>query len=239
MKEQVVDVTRRDTAGKNVSRRLRKAGRIPAILYGAGKEPVPLTVDPNRIKEIIRSESGVNTIFQLNLSGTDQKRHAMIKEYQVEPIEGRLLHADFLRIQMDAVIDVDVPVVLKGEPAGVKLDGGILEHVTRQVRVSCLPGDIPEHVDIDVSELKIGDHLSVSDLPKSDRYRITSDPGLVLAVCSAPAKEEVVTPGVGEAALAPAEPEVIKKGKPLAEGEAAEAGGDDKKKEAKKPEGKK
>jgi len=240
MKEQVVDVTRRDTAGKNVSRRLRRAGRIPAILYGAGKEPVPLTVDPDRIKEIIRSESGVNTIFQLNLSGTDQKRHAMIKEYQVEPIEGRLLHADFVRIQMDAVIEVDVPVVLKGEPAGVKLDGGILEHVTRQVRVSCLPGDIPEHADIDVSELKIGDHLSVADLPKSDKYRIISDPGLILAVCSAPAKEEVVTPGAGEAALAPAEPEVIKKGKPIAEGEAAEAGpADDKKKEAKKPEGKK
>ena len=241
MKDTVVDVARRETFGKNISRRLRRSGRIPAILYGAGKEPVPLTVDPDRLREIFRSESGVNTIFQLNLAGTEQRRHVMIKEYQVDPIEGRLLHADFVRIQMDAVIEVEVTVVLKGESQGVKLDGGILEQVTRQVRVSCLPGDIPEHLDIDVSALKIGDHLSVSDLKQSDRYRIISDPTLVLAVCSPPAKEEAPAAGVVDAAAAaPTEPEVIKKGKAVAEGEEAAAGeGDDKKKEARKPEGKK
>ncbi|HZM69019.1 MAG TPA: 50S ribosomal protein L25 [Candidatus Cryosericum sp.] len=241
MNEQVVDVTKRETSGKNVSRRLRRSGQIPAILYGGGRDAVPLTVDPDRIRDIIRSESGVNTIFLLNLAGTDQRRHVMIKEYQVDPVEGRLIHADFLRIQMDAVMEVEVPVVLKGEPQGVKLDGGILEHVTRQVRVSCLPGDIPEHLDIEVTTLKIGDHLSVADLPKSDRYRILSDPALIVAVCSPPAKEEVAAPAAAEAVTAaPAEPEVLKKGKAAAEGEEAEgAEAEEKKKDTKKPEGKK
>jgi large subunit ribosomal protein L25 len=241
MKEQVVDVTRREAIGKNVSRRLRRSGQIPAILYGGGRDPVSLTVDPDRIRDIIRSESGVNTIFLLNLAGTDQRRHVMIKDYQVDPVEGRLIHADFLRIQMDAVMEVEVPVVLKGEAQGVKLDGGILEQVTRQVRVSCLPGDIPEHLDIEVTALKIGDHLSVADLPKTDRYRILSDPALIVAVCSPPAKEEVAAPAAAEAvAAAPAEPEVLKKGKAAAEGEEAEGGEpEEKKKDAKKPEGKK
>ena len=242
MKDVVVDVVRREEIGKNVSRRLRRSGRIPAVLYGAGRDAVALTVDPARLEQIIRSESGVNTIFQLNLTGTDQKRHVMIREYQVHPVEGCLLHADFLRIQMDTVIEVDVPVLLLGEAAGVKLDGGILEPVTRQVRVSCLPADIPEHIDIDISTMKIGDHLSVSDLKGSDKYKVLSDGGLVLAVCSPPAKEEAPsTAVVAEAAPAPTEPEVIKKGKAAAEGEGEKAEEADKgeKKEARKPEGKK
>jgi large subunit ribosomal protein L25 len=240
MKEQVVDVTRREAAGKNVARRLRRAGSIPAILYGSGKDPVPLTVDPRRLLEILRSDSGVNTIFQLNLAGTDQRRHVMIREYQVDPIEGHLMHADFVRIQMDEAIEVEVPVRLVGESAGVKLDGGILEMVTRAVRVTCLPSNIPESLQIDVTAMKIGDHLSVSDLAKSDLYTIVSDPGLILAVCAPPAKEEVApTAAAAEAVAAPVEPEVIKKGKVVAEGE--EAGGDekDKEKKDKKPEGKK
>jgi large subunit ribosomal protein L25 len=242
MKDVMVDVTRREEMGKNVSRRLRRAGKIPAVLYGAGRDAVTLTVDPARLEQIIRSESGVNTIFQLNLAGTDQKRHVMIREYQVHPVEGTLLHADFLRIQMDEVIEVDVPVRLKGEAAGVKLEGAIMEQVTRQVRVSCLPADIPEHIDIDVSAMKIGDHLSVADLPGSDRYKVLSESGLVLAVCSPPAKEEEpVAAAAAEAAPAATEPEVIKKGKAAAEGEGekAEEGDKGEKKEARKPEGKK
>jgi large subunit ribosomal protein L25 len=240
MKEQVVDVARREACGKNISRRLRRGGQIPAVLYGAGKEPIPLVVDPRRLVEIIQSESGANTLFQLNMAGTEQRRHVMIKEYQVDPIEGHLLHADFVRIQMDEVIEVDVPVALTGEAAGVKLDGGILEVVTRNVRISCLPADIPDHVDIDISPMKIGDNLKVSDLGKSDRYKVVSDPGLILAVCAAPAKEEVVAPAAEVAAPTATEPEVIKKGKAVAEGEeGAVAEGEDKKKEAKKPEGKK
>jgi large subunit ribosomal protein L25 len=240
MKEQVVDVARREAAGKNVARRLRRAGSIPAILYGAGKEPVSLTVDPRRLLEIMRSDSGVNTIFQLNLAGTDQRRHVMIREYQVDPIEGRLMHADFVRIQMDEAIEVEVPVRLAGEAAGVKLDGGILEQVTRAVRVACLPSNIPETLQIDISAMKIGDNLKVADLAKSDRYTILSDPGLILAVCAPPAKEEVAPTAVAaEVIAAPAEPEVIKKGKAVAEGD--EAAGDEKEKEKKekKSEGKK
>jgi large subunit ribosomal protein L25 len=242
MKDVVLDVARREELGKNVSRRLRRAGKIPAVLYGAGREAIALTVDPARLEQIIRSESGVNTIFQLNLTGTDQKRHVMIREYQVHPVEGRLLHADFLRIQMDTLIEVDVPVLLKGEATGVKLDGGILEPVTRQVRVSSLPGDIPENLAIDVSAMKIGDHLSVSDLPKNDKYKVLSEGGLILAVCSPPAKEEAPAgAATAEAAPATSEPEVIKKGKSAAEGEGEKAEEPDKgdKKDARKPEGKK
>ncbi|HZN04648.1 MAG TPA: 50S ribosomal protein L25 [Candidatus Polarisedimenticolia bacterium] len=237
MKELVVDVTRREVLGKNASRRLRRSGSIPAVLYGGGKEPVILQVDPVRIEQILRSESGVNTIFQLNLAGTDQRRHVMIREYQVDPLEGELLHADFLRIAMDAVIEVEVPIRLHGESAGVKLDGGILEPVTRTVRVSCLPGDIPEHLDLDVSAMKINDHLSVADLPKSDKFTLLSDPGLIVVVVAPPAKEEAAaTPSVEAAAPAPSEPEVIKKGKQVAEGEEGKADEADKKG---KPEAKK
>jgi large subunit ribosomal protein L25 len=239
MREIVVDVKSRESLGKNPSRRLRHQGLIPAIVYGAKKDPVPVVVDPKKILEIIHSESGVNTIFQLGLAEKEARRHVMIKEYQVDPVKGNLIHADFVRIQMDEVIEVDVPVQVTGEAAGVKLDGGILDHVTRQVRVSCLPADIPEHVTIDVTPLKIGDALRVSDLPKSDRYRILSEPDQTLVVVSPPAKEEVVAPAAEAAPAAPAEPEVIKKGKAAEEepGEAAE-GDDAKKREAKKPEGK-
>jgi large subunit ribosomal protein L25 len=239
MKEIVVEVKSRDVFGKNPSRRLRHQGLIPAIVYGAKKDPVPVVVDPKKILEIIRSESGVNTIFQLNLADREARRHVMIKEYQVDPVRGNLIHADFVRIQMDEVIEVEVPVQVTGEAAGVKLDGGILDHVTRLVRVSCLPGDIPEHISIDVTPLKIGDALRVSDLPGSDKYRILSDADVTLVVVSPPAKEEVAAPAAEAAPAAPTEPEVIKKGKVAEEeaGEAAEAD-ESKKKEAKKPEGK-
>jgi large subunit ribosomal protein L25 len=239
MKEIVVDVKGRESFGKNASRRLRHQGLIPAIVYGSKKDPVPVVVDPKKILEIIRSESGVNTIFQLNLAEKEARRHVMIKEYQVDPVKGHLLHADFVRIQMDEVIEVDVPIQVTGEAAGVKLDGGILDHVTRQVRVSSLPADIPDHITIDVTALKIGDALRVSDLPKSDAYRILSEPDLTLVVVSQPAKEEVAATAAEAAPAAPAEPEVIKKGKAVEEeqGEAGE-GEDTKKKEARKPEGK-
>ncbi|HEV8702879.1 MAG TPA: 50S ribosomal protein L25 [Candidatus Polarisedimenticolia bacterium] len=240
MKELVVDVKGRGDLGKNESRRLRSQGQIPAIVYGARKDPVPVVVDPKKILEIIHSESGVNTIFQLNLAEKEARRHVMIKEYQVDPVKGNLIHADFVRIQMDEVIEVEVPVQVTGEAAGVKLDGGILEHVTRLVRVSCLPGDIPEHITIDVTPLKIGDALRVSDLPTSDRYRILTETDQTLVVVSPPAKEETVAPAAEAAPAAPAEPEVIKKGKVVEEGAAeAEEGEAAKKKEAKKPEGKK
>jgi large subunit ribosomal protein L25 len=245
MKDVIVEVKGREQMGKNSSRRLRHEGLIPAIVYGGKRDPVAVAVDPRRLLEIIRSESGANTIFQVNLAGTERRRHVMIKEYQVDPVKGRLIHADLVRIQMDEVLEVEVPVQVVGEAAGVKLDGGILEHVTREVRVSCLPGDIPEHVSIDVSPLKIGDHLRVSDLPGNDRYKILTDAEQILVVVSPPAKEEVVAPVAEVAAAAPSEPEVMKKGKAATEGAEGpaeaepEEKGDARKKEAKKPEGKK
>lgn len=246
MKELVVEVKSREDLGKNASRRLRSEGQIPAIVYGARKEPVPVVVDPKKILEIIHSESGVNSIFQISLAEKEVRGHVMIKEYQVDPVKGNLIHADFVRIQMDEVIEVDVPVQVTGEAAGVKLDGGILEHVTRQVRVSCLPGDIPEHITIDVTPLKIGDALRVSDLPRSDRYRILTETDQTLVVVSPPAKEEIAVAAAEAAPAAPVEPEVIKKGKATEEepGEAEETDEARKaeaarKKEAKKPEGKK
>src|SRR5216117_3115240 len=141
MKELVIEVKPREDLGKNAARRLRHQGLIPGIVYGAKKDPVPVVVDPKRLLEIIHSESGVNTIFQLGLAEKDARRHVMIKGYQVDPVKGNLIHADFLRIQMDEVIAVEVPVKVRGEAAGVRLDGSMLDHVTRQVRVYCRSGD--------------------------------------------------------------------------------------------------
>lgn len=233
MNEMIVDVERREAAGKNVARRLRRSGRIPAILYGTGKDPVSLIVDPRRLVDILRSHAGQNTVFQLNLAGTDQRRHVMIREYQVDPVGGQLIHADFVRIEMNVAIEVEVPVLLQGEAAGVKLDGGILEIVTRQVRISSLPANIPDGLALDIAPMKIGDHRSVSDLATSDTYTILSDPHVILVVCSPPAKEEPAPGAVVEVAAAPAEPEVIKKGKQVEEGAEAE-GGDKKEKKAEK-----
>jgi len=242
MKNMVVEVQPRTQLGKNESRRLRHAGLIPGIVYGAGRDAVPFTVDPRKLLDIVHSDSGVNTIFELNLGGPEPRAHVMIREYQVDPVKGRLIHADLVRIQMDEELEVDVPVQVTGEAAGVKLDGGILDHVTREVRVACLPGDIPEHITIDVAPLKIGDAIRVADLPKSDRYRVLTEPDVTLVVVAPPAKEEAAAVVPEVAAAAPAEPEVIKKGKAAAEtaeGGEAEEEGEGRKKDAKKPEGKK
>ncbi|HXH28138.1 MAG TPA: 50S ribosomal protein L25, partial [Candidatus Polarisedimenticolia bacterium] len=189
MKETVVAVKGRATVGKNNSRRLRRMGLIPAVVYGGGGAPVPVAVEPKSLLQILHSESGVNTIFQLDLEGADERRHVMIKDYQTDPVKDRLMHADLLRIAMDEVIEVDVPLHIVGEAVGVKVDGGILDHVTRDIRIACLPGNIPEQIRIDVSALKIGDALRVSDLAADDRYRILSEPEQTLVVISAPAKE--------------------------------------------------
>jgi len=232
MKELIVEVQPRDRAGKNESRRLRGQGMIPGIVYGDGKEPVQIAVDPKKVLEILRSESGANTLFQLSLAGWDARRHVMIREYQVDPVKGSLMHADFVRIQMDAAIEVDVPIRIVGEAAGVKLDGGILEHVTRQVRVSCLPADIPEHIDIDVAPLKINDSVRVSDLPPGVKFKVLTDADQTLVVIAPPAKEEAPVAAAAEAApAAPVEPEVIKKGKAAAEEKAAVEEGEKKDKD--------
>ncbi len=220
MQELIVEVQERSNPGKNESRRLRRNEMVPAIVYGGKKEPRVIAVDPKLLLKILRSEAGANTIFQLNLKGTDQRRHVMIKEYQVDPIKGSLLHVDLVRIQMDEVIEVMVPIRIVGEAVGVKVDGGVLDHVHRDVRIESLPANIREHIDIDVRPLKIGDTRRVSDIPQSDRFEIMSDPEQILVVISAPTKDEAETPVVDEAeVVATAEPEVIKKGKAASEGE--------------------
>jgi large subunit ribosomal protein L25 len=217
--ETLVEAQPREANGKNVARRLRRGGKVPAVVYGAGKPAVSVSVDPKQIARILQSASGYNTIFDLQLDG--ERTKAMIVDWQYEPIKGALLHLDLKRIAMDQRLKVEVPVVLKGEAAGVKQQGGILDQVLRQVELECLPGDIPSRIVADVSHLEFGHVLRVSDL-QIDRSKVkilTPAEQAVAHVTSV--KEEVVpTPetAAAEAAAVPAEPEVIKKGKQEEEG---------------------
>jgi large subunit ribosomal protein L25 len=225
----------RTERGKNEARRVRRGGRIPAVLYGAKKETVAISVDPKQIARILTSESGHNSIFDVQVG--EERTKAMIVDWQYEPIKGALLHIDLKRIAMDERLKVSVPIMLKGEAAGVKQQGGILEQVLREVELECLPGDIPGHIDMDVSELVFGKLLRVSDLPRSASLKFLTDPNQTVAHIISVKEEVAPTPEAVavEAAAVPAEPEVIKKGKQEAEegeGEATEA----KPEKAEKPE---
>jgi large subunit ribosomal protein L25 len=215
--------TKRESRGKGPNRRLRQAGRIPAVLYGHKSENLPLEVDPKEIFKILHSHSGENTIFELNIPGRD-KVNCLIKEYQLEPVSHELLHADFYEVAMDETLEVDVPLVTQGESYGVKTEGGLLDIVHRELRVECLPADIPESLVVDVTNMKIGDLLRVKDIPISDKIKILEDPETVIVAVEHPrAEEEPVA--VAPEAETEAEPEVIKKGKavtPEEEGEEAE-----------------
>ena len=214
-----IEARGRQAGGKNVNRRIRKAGSIPAVIYGPGKESIPLLVNPGDLTRIMHSDSGQNTIFIVNVDGSPHA-NAMIKDYQLDPVKGNLIHADLIEIAMDRLLEVTVEVEPVGEAAGVKLDGGIMDFVTRSVEVECLPGDIPESIKVDVSHLKINDYIRVKNLQVSEKIRILTDPEIVIVTISPPIKEEVP---VVEAPVAVAEPEVIKKGKVAEEGEGAEA----------------
>ncbi len=217
-----VEAKPRQGGGKNDARRLRTTGMIPAVVYGAGKDSTPVTVDPKQMNRILHSETGHNTIFDLSLDGQSAK--VMIVDWQYEPIKGALLHVDLKRIAMDKVLRVSVPILLRGEAPGVKQQGGILEQVLREVEIECLPADIPGHIDADVSELMFGQVIRVSDLPHAGKLKFLTDEGQ--SVAHVVAVKEVVEPAPAEGAevaATPAEPEVIKKGKQETEGEAAEA----------------
>jgi large subunit ribosomal protein L25 len=222
----------RESGNKNDARRVRMGGKIPGVVYGAGKDSLPVTVDPRHVLRILHSETGHNTIFDLSLQG-GEKSKAMIVDWQYEPIKGSLMHIDLKRIAMDKVLKVNIPIQLKGEAAGVKQDGGILEQILREVEVECLPADIPSHIDADVSNLVFGLVLRVSDLPHSEKLKFLTDPNQPVAHVTSVKEEVVATPdaAAADAAASPAEPEVIKKGKQDAEEEGAEAG--DKKPEKK------
>jgi large subunit ribosomal protein L25 len=210
----------RETRGKNAARRTRMTGMVPATLYGARKEAVALTVNAKQIARILRSETGHNTIISVSVAGGGEEK-AMLKDWQVDPLKGALLHVDLLRIAMDVRMRVRVPVHTFGEPQGVKMQGGIFEMVTREVEIECLPGDIPEEFKVDVSELLIGKQLRAADLPLDpEKVKLLTDPQRVLAHVVTLKKEEEPTAEAAVAAeTAPAEPEVIKKGKKEEEGE--------------------
>ena len=212
---------------KNAARRVRVAGQIPAVVYGAGQDSVAVAVDPKIITRILHSESGHNTIFDLDITGSGAVK-AMIVDWQYEPIKGALLHIDLKRIAMDKAMRVSVPVQLVGVPTGVKNQGGVLEQVIREVEIECLPADIPSHLDVDVTELAMGQSIHISDLPHSGSIKFLVDEGLTVAHVTA-IKETAAEAEAAAAEAAPAEPEVAKKGKTEAEGAAAE-GADTKKK---------
>jgi len=214
---------RPDTSrGKNEARRLRASGRVPAVVYGAKKGSVAVSVDPKQISRILSSDSGHNTIFDLTVG--PEKAKVMIVDWQYEPIKGKLLHIDMKRIAMDEKIQVSVPIHLKGEAAGVKQQGGILDQVLREVEIECLPGDIPAHFEADVSELVFGAVLRVADLPHSGKIRFITDEDQAVAHITSVKEEVAPTPEAAAeaAAAAPAEPEVIKKGKQETAEEGAE-----------------
>jgi len=215
MPEVVIAKPRVGKFNKNAARRVRVAGKIPAVLYGAGHEPVAVEVDPKHISRILFSETGHNTIFDVDL-GSKSTAKAMIVDWQREPIKDQLIHIDLKRIALDKTLKVSVRVKLLGIPIGVKTAGGILDLVLREVEIECLPGDIPSHVDVDVSGMNLFDVLRVSDLPHSDKIKyLNSEDATVAHVV---AIREEVAPVVDAAVVAavpgaPAEPEVAKKGK--------------------------
>jgi len=204
--EAVVATPRTGKFNKNHARRVRVSGKIPAVVYGAGQEAVAVTVDPRVVTKILHSESGHNTIFDLEVVGSGALK-AMIVDWQHEPIKGRLLHIDFKRIAMDKPMRVSVPVQLTGTAAGVKNSGGILDQILREVEVECLPADIPDHIDIDISGLELYGAIHISDLPHTGSIKYIGDEHALVAHVTI-IKEEAVAEG------APAEPEVAKKGKP-------------------------
>ena len=210
--------TKREDRGKNQARRHRAAGRLPAVVYGpvigGGKDvAVPVTVDPKSLSKILHSESGQNTIIGLEFEG--KTTPVLVKDFLLHPVSHALLHADFYRVAMDRVLQVTIPITHKGEPKGVKQQGGILEFVRREIEIECLPGDIPEHVEIDVSELMLHQGVRVRDIATNPKWTPVSEMDLMLVHVIMPKAEEVAAPAEGAAAVAaaPAEPEVIKKGK--------------------------
>ena len=228
MSQIVVEAERRKAGGKNVNRRLRYSGKIPAVMYGRGKEPIPLTVTPEAVRKILFSESGRNTIFSVTVDG-GQHTNAMVKDYQLDPVRGNLIHTDFFEIAMDRLLELTVNIEIVGEAEGVKRDGGLMDIVTRSIQVECLPADIPDSIKVDVAHLMINDYIRVKNITADPRVKILTDPEVVIVTIVPPVKEEVPV----EAPAEVAEPEVIKKGKVAEEGEQPEDKG-----KAPKPESK-
>ncbi len=218
--EATLEATTRDSFGKNEARRTRQAGRVPAVVYGASPDAaqtrvaIPIAVEPKALSKILHSESGANTLISLKLGGTATK--VLVREYQLDPVTHQILHADFYRVAMDRTLKVTIPVVVKGEPKGVKQQGGVLEFIRREIDVECLPGDIPEHVELDVTELMLHQGIRVRDVAVDPKWKAVSEADLMLVHVIMPKAEEAPAPADAAAAATPAttaEPEVIKRGK--------------------------
>lgn len=222
--EAVLEAVKRPTTGKNENRRTRAAGRIPAVVYGAQKAgdaiaPVAVAVDPKPFMRILHSQSGLNTLITLKVPGEADSR-VLVKEVQLDPLTHQPLHADFYRVNMDRRIRVTVPVVLKGEPRGVKVEGGVLDFVHREIEMECLPAEIPNAIEVDVTRLGLNDAVHVRDVATDVTWTAITDPDTMLAhVVPLRAAEEPAAAAEGAPAAAAAEPEVIKKGKAEKEGD--------------------
>jgi large subunit ribosomal protein L25 len=213
--EAILEATSRDTSGKNEARRTRREGKVPGVLYGGdGGRAMSIAVDPRALLKILHSESGQNTLISLKLAGSGDTR-VLVKDFQLDPITHHLLHADFYRVAMDKVLQVTIPVTVRGEPKGVKQQGGVLEFIRREIDIECLPADIPEHIEVDVSELMLHQGIRVRELPIDPKWKpLTEADAMLLHVIMPKAEEAAVTAEAAAAvAAAPAEPEVIKKGK--------------------------
>jgi large subunit ribosomal protein L25 len=216
--EAILEAVRRVQFGRNEAVRLRQAGKIPATLYGGTAPAESLTVDPKALSRILHSEAGVNTLIALKLDNAGETR-VLVKQYQLDPVSRKLLHADFYRVAMDKVIKVTVAIRLTGEAKGIKADGGVVDFVHRDITIECLPADIPEQITIDITELMLHDGVRVRDLPTGGKWKPVSEADMLIVHVVAPKVEVVAEPvdataaAVGAVPAAPAEPEVIKKGK--------------------------
>lgn len=211
MAEVTLEVSKRETTGKEIAKKLRRDGKVPAVVYGAHRDPVAITVDRKSVSELIqKSEHGVRSVFLLKMAGTDQQRHAMIKEITIDPLSRKMTHIDFVRVLMDEKVKVTIPVHLNGTAKGVK-EGGVLDFQVRELHVECLPNAIPDSIEVDVAPLGGHEYYRVKDLIVPEGVKVLDDPERVV-VGVTHLKAEVVEPAAEAAAVA--EPEVIKKGKP-------------------------
>src|SRR5438552_4445788 len=208
--EATLEATHRDSFGKNEARRIRASGKVPGVLYGGdAREATPIAVEPRALLKILHSEAGQNTLISLRIAGAGDTR-VLVKEYQLDPITHHVLHADFYRVVMDRILRVPIPVVVKGEPKGVKQQGGLLEFIRREIEIECLPADIPENVEVDVSELMLHQGIRVREIAVNPKWKAVSDADMMLVHVIMPKAEEVAAPAEAAAAPAvPAEPEVI------------------------------
>ena len=215
MSDITLEVQSREETGKNANRRLRATGLIPAVVYGGDLDPVVIQVDRRTLHDLFKQTGGENAVFLLKLAGTDQKRHSMVRELTIDPITRQVIHIDFLRVLMTEKVKVQVPINLEGTPVGVKNEGGVLDFITREVEVECLPGDIPQTLELDVSDLEIGSHYEVKDLevPAGVELMVELDKVIVAVAHSRVATEvEEAEAEAAEAGLLEAEeaePELI------------------------------